>query len=264
MKWKFLGVMGVMMGVLMLGGLVQPAMATGDEDEKTAVVEKLESMEKSDDDCNRKTFLFFKPWYAGICEGKGEDAEIVPVCQKDEDECKAEFGEKKYVSLQTFVWTIVLNVIFDLTLAIGYIAMVMMVYGGYLYIMSQGDPAKMAKGKRTLVTAITGVVLGLTASVLVNTAIGILGINRGTGIVQDAGWTRDRVNGIFNYAYSMAGILAVIFIIKSGIDYMLAAGDPAKTSKATRNLIYSVVGLVIVILAAVITNFVVSSVTGAL
>lgn len=258
MKWKFLGVVGVMISVLMMGGLMQPAFATDPVDGETATAEKeLPASEKGEVDCNKKTFLFFKPWYAGICKGSGKTAEIVPVCEK-ESGCP-----EGSVSLTTFIWTIVLNVIFDLTLAIGYIAMVMMVYGGYLYIMSQGDPAKMAKGKRTLVTAVTGVVLGLAASVLVNTIIGILGIDRSAGIEQ-AGWDKDRLNNIFNYAYSMAGIIAVVFIIKSGIDYMLATGDPAKTSKATRSLVYSVVGLVIVILAAVITNFIVSSVAGAL
>lgn len=245
--------------MLMLVGLAQPvgvAQATGDE-----LVKLEEEMDKEPvkgaTGCGEKTFLFFRPWYAGICSGSGESTELKPVCEK-ESGCPA--GS---VSLTTFVWTIVLNVLFDLTLAIGYLAMVMMVYGGYLYIMSQGDPTKMAKGKKTLVTAITGVVLGLGASVIVNTIIMILGIDRSAGIAQNA-WTTERLNGVFNYAYSMAGIVAVIFIIKSGVDYMLATGDPAKTAKATRSLIYSVVGLVIVILAAVITNFIVSAVAGAL
>ena len=48
------------------------------------------------------------------------------------------------------------------------------------------------------------------------------------------------------------------------IDYMLSQGDPGKTQKATRGIIYSIVGLVIVILAAIITNTVISSVGGAL
>lgn len=256
MKWKFLGVLGVMIGMVIAQPLVSEVAyaGPGDDEAETAVCDK--------------PFLFFKPWYAGLCEIKEKDdgkkeVELVPVCEKSELECKSGFGDE-YVSLATFVWTIVLNVIFDLTLAIGYIAMVMMVYGGYLYIMSQGDPSKMAKGKKTLVTAVTGVVLGLAASVLVNTVIQILGIDRSAGFNQGTNWTKERVTDIFNYAYSMAGIVAVIFIIKSGIDYMISVGDPAKTSKATRSLIYAVVGLVIVILAVVITNFIVSSVAGAL
>lgn len=252
MKWKLLGVWGVVLGIIMAGALVQPAWAADPAGTQGA-----------EPACSDKTFLFFKPWYAGICTGSGKDTELMPVCEKDAADCKSVHGDN-YVSLATFVWTIVLNVLFDLTLVIGYLAMMMMVYGGYQYIMSQGDPAKMAKGKKTLVTAVTGVVLGLSASVLVNVIIGILGINREAGINQAGDWNKDRLSGIFNYAYIMAGVVAVVFIIKGGIDYMLSAGDPAKASKAMRSLIYAVVGLVIVILAAVITNFIVSSVSGAL
>lgn len=262
MKWKLLGVWGVVLGIVMAGALAQPVWADPDEPVKSES-EEVKPSTKGEPECSKKTFLFFKPWYAGICTGSGEKTELVPVCEKSESECKSMHGDD-YVSLATFIWTVILNILFDLTLAIGYIAMVMMVYGGYQYIMSQGDPAKMAKGKRTLVTAVTGVVLGLSASVLVNVIIGILGINREAGIAQAGAWDEDRLNGIFNYAYIMAGVVAVVFIIKGGIDYMLSAGDPAKASKATRSLIYAVVGLVIVILAAVITNFIVSSVAGAL
>ena len=50
----------------------------------------------------------------------------------------------------------------------------------------------------------------------------------------------------------MAGLVAVVFIIKGGVEYMISRGDPGRVQKATRSLVYAVVGLVIVILAAVI------------
>ena len=44
--------------------------------------------------------------------------------------------EKNEEALKVFIWTIVLNISFDLTLAVGYIAVAMVIYGGYLYIMA--------------------------------------------------------------------------------------------------------------------------------
>lgn len=188
--------------------------------------------------------LGFKPWYDGLCEG---------------DEIKDVEGESE---LTVFIWTIVLNVIFDLSLAIGYIAVAMVIYSGYLYIMSQGDVARMAKGKKSMMSAIIGVVIAMGATVIVNTLQVILGISSGGW--QQGDITADRISGIFSWAYGMAGLVAVIFIIKSGADYMLSAGDPGKTKQATRGLIASIVGLVIVILAAVITGFITSTVGGAM
>lgn len=234
MKEKILVALGVILfGATSLAAVPTPVMAAGGS-------------------CGTQNFLGMKPWYAGLCDGDDSSSNIVTPSEK----------EQGGISIATFVWTIVLNVLFDLMVAIGYIAVGFVVYGGYLYIMSQGDPTKAQKGKRTLMTAITGVVIAMGASVLVNTAVTILGIN--TSGIQDNGFNATRVQSIFSWAYSMAGLVAVIFIIKSGIDYMLSQGDPGKTQKATRGIVYAVIGLVVVILAAVITSTVIKSVGGAL
>jgi len=65
---------------------------------------------------------------------------------------------------------------------------------------------------------------------------------------------------IFNALYVIAGMLAIIFIIVGGIRYTLAGGEASKISQAKSTILYSVVGLVIVILAFSITNFILSSV----
>lgn len=143
------------------------------------------------------------------------------------------------------------------------IAVGIVIYAGYLYMMSQGDPSRMARGKKTLVSAVIGITIAMGASVLVNTAKVILSIDESKGWNQGEFLTTD-VQGAFNWAYIAAGIVAVGFIIKNGVDYMLSTGDPGKTQKATRGLIFSVVGLVIVLLAAVITGFVISSIGGSM
>ena len=68
-------------------------------------------------------------------------------------------------------------------------------------------------------------------------------------------------NGL-NLAYGVAGIVAVIVIIVAGVTYITSVGNPEQTSKALRMIIYAGVGLTIIILAAVITNFLISTVSG--
>lgn len=240
MKWKFLGILGTIL-ILCASFVPQAAYAAPGSS------------------CGR-SFLGFKPWYDGLCTGSGDSVEIVPVCDKDDKDGGCPAGSK---TITTFIWTIVLNILFDLGLAVGVIATIMVIYGGYMYIMSQGDPGKMAKAKRSLTTAITGTIIAMGATVIVNTFKLVLGIN------ADDGWNQgtvvmDDVRGVFNWAYGAAGLVAVIFIIKSGVDYLISQGDPGKIRKATQGLIFSIVGLVIVLLAAVITGFVISSVGGAM
>lgn len=198
--------------------------------------------------CGAPTFLGFKAWYEGLCNDSGE---IEQPAKGDE------------ADLAAFVWTIVLNIVFDVSLAIGYIAVGFVIYGGYLYIMAQGDPGKVAKGKKTLTSAVIGTVIALAATVIVNTITVALGINIAGGWNQ-GDFNAKRVSDAFAWAYAMAGIVAVAFIVKSGAEYLLSQGDPGRVQKATRGIIYAVIGLVVVILAAVITNFVVGSVGEAL
>ena len=77
----------------------------------------------------------------------------------------------------------------------------------------------------------------------------------GTGIPKvDA---NDAVSGVLTTAYYAAGIVAVIVIIVSAIFYVISQGDPSKTKRAKDGILYSVVGLVIIMLAFVLTNYVI-------
>ncbi len=209
-------------------------------------------------------FLGFKAWYTGLCrsgiDGQRTNEIINP---KELNSSNQERG------FATFIWTIVLNVIFDISLAVGYLTLAMIIYGGYLYIMSQGDPGKIASSKKTLTRAVIGTVIAMGATVIVNTISFVLlgvGTNDVGGIndVNTSVTAGTIISNVLSWAYSAAGIVAVVFIIKGGFDYMMSRGDPSKTHQGTQTLIFAVVGLVVVILAAVITNFILGSAGGAL
>jgi type IV secretory pathway VirB2 component (pilin) len=63
---------------------------------------------------------------------------------------------------------------------------------------------------------------------------------------------------VINALLFIIGIIAVIMIIVSGIKFTTAHGDSGAVTKARQTLIYSIVGLVIALLAFAIVNFVIS------
>lgn len=67
----------------------------------------------------------------------------------------------------------------------------------------------------------------------------------------------DLLTGILGTAYWVAGVVAVIVIIIAGIFYSISEGDAAKVKRAKDAILYAVVGLAVVMMAFVITNFVV-------
>ena len=86
----------------------------------------------------------------------------------------------------------------------------------------------------------------------------LLQTGSGKGQVDIPTLTADEVlkNGL-NIVYFLAGVVAVIVIIIGGIYYATSSGDSGKVTKAKNMILYSVVGIVIILSAFAITNFVV-------
>ena len=173
-------------------------------------------------------FMGLTPWYKS---GSGS-------CLLEDSNWKSE--DKITVS----IWTIVLNIVGDVVGVVGYLAILMVIWGGYLYMFSQGEPAKAAKGKTTIRNAMIGLVVTVLASTISKTITGILG---------EAGAANIFVN-VFNHAFTWAAIVAVAMIIIGGIYYATSTGDPGKVSKAKNTIMYASIGLLIVILSIAIVN----------
>jgi hypothetical protein len=65
------------------------------------------------------------------------------------------------------------------------------------------------------------------------------------------------LTSILNTVYFWAGIVAVIIIIVGGYLYVTANGNASQVGQAKNAIISAVVGVVIILLAFVITNFVI-------
>ena len=63
---------------------------------------------------------------------------------------------------------------------------------------------------------------------------------------------------LINFLLWTVGILSVVMIIFSGFRYITSAGDASKTKSAQSTLTYSVVGLIVAILAYAIVNMVIN------
>ena len=66
------------------------------------------------------------------------------------------------------------------------------------------------------------------------------------------------IKTVVNVLLWAVGVLSVIMIIFSGFRYITSAGDTSKTKSARSTLIYSVVGLIVAIMAWAIVNMVIN------
>lgn len=113
-------------------------------------------------DCDKKgMILTLKPWYYGLTEGEGDNCKI------------KSFGP----TLKKDIWTIGINIVDDLLQLTGYVAVGFIIYGGFVFMTSSGSPERAAAGRKVLINSIIGLVIAMSAVLLVNlvarTALGI-------------------------------------------------------------------------------------------
>ena len=70
----------------------------------------------------------------------------------------------------------------------------------------------------------------------------------------------EKMADVFNLVISILGAISVLIIVIAGIQFMTAAGEPDKVSRARNAIIYAVIGLIIAIFSAAIVNFVIKGV----
>ncbi|MBI2637141.1 MAG: hypothetical protein HYW81_03030 [Parcubacteria group bacterium] len=89
-----------------------------------------------------------------------------------------------------------------------------------------------------------------------NTIGGITGFGETRG--GDVG-LYEKIAAVINILLGFAGVVAVIFIIYAGFRWITASGNEEQVKEARGNIRNAVIGLVVIFLAFVITNFVTKS-----
>lgn len=70
-----------------------------------------------------------------------------------------------------------------------------------------------------------------------------------------------QLQDILNLVLTICGALAVLVIVVAGFRFITSRGNPGETSQARNAIIYALIGLIVVMFAFSIVNFVVFRVT---
>lgn len=180
--------------------------------------------------------LGFPHWYRGVVDAN----------------CEIDAPNQNEAAISEFVWGIVMNIVEILLVAVSYLAVAFIIYGGFLLMTSAGTPDRRAQGQKAILQASVGLVIALISIAAVSTLRTIMMAGYGA----DAAGAEAVLEEILRVVYLIAGFIAVIVIVVSGIFYTTSAGDPAKTKRAKDALLYAVIGLAVVGFAFAITSFI--------
>ena len=112
-------------------------------------------------------FLGFPTWYKYL--DVGQEVKVVDGATNVVDECaiNGPKGADGKLDSQAVIGRVALAIVEILLRLSGLIAVAFVVYGGFNYITSQGEPEKTKSARQTIVNAVIGVVIATIATVIV-------------------------------------------------------------------------------------------------
>lgn len=139
------------------------------------------------------------------------------------------------------------------------IAAAFIVIAGFQYITAAGDESQTSSAKRTIMYSVIGLLAIGVSAVTVNWLIfGLTGVAGGVafGSLPSGTDLPGLMIRIVNGFLALAGIIAAVFIVIGGFQYMTAGGDEGTISQAKRTILYAIVGLLAIGLSVVTVHFV--------
>ena len=85
------------------------------------------------------------------------------------------------------------------------------------------------------------------------------------GSAPDTGGPADLLTAIGNVIKGflvLVGVVATIFLIIGGVQYLTSAGDEKKAATAKQTILYAIIGIIVIALSAAIVNFTIGAITG--
>lgn len=205
-------------------------------------------------ECEQR-FLGIPPWFRGMTKEESVNGKSTCVILSPEDPAIG--------GLSQFIWKLVLNVIEMALVAVAYLAIFFIIYGGFQFVTGGSSSDTVAKARKTVLNAVIGLIIALGAIAITNYVFGIFDGASGnatiggseTGIQSMS--SEQLLGNILKIVFFVLGILSVVVIVVSGMMYVTSSGDSGRVSKAKSMLTYSIVGLIVAISAFAITNFVI-------
>lgn len=133
------------------------------------------------------------------------------------------------------------------------IAIIFIVLGGLMYMLSGGNEKTITRAKACVGGAIIGLAIVLAAPIFLNEIIAIFG---GSSEFSTGSSTRLKTvaENVLTALLSGLGIIAIISLVFGGQQYLTSFGDEKKIEVAKKTVTYAIIGIIIALAALVIVR----------
>ncbi len=142
------------------------------------------------------------------------------------------------------------------------LAIIFIVLGGILYMMSAGDPAMLKRAKDCWTGAVIGLAIVVAAPTFLKQVQEILGGNLTGGGMAEALTIKDIATNVLSTLLSIVGIIAIISLVIAGSMYMTAYGDEKRIETAKKMGTYAIIGIIVALGSLVAVEQIKKLITG--
>ncbi len=140
------------------------------------------------------------------------------------------------------------------------LAILFIVIGGIIYIMSAGNPGKITLAKNCIFGAVIGLALALAGPSFLTEIKTIL---QADAIPDPGGLTlTEIVTNILEFVLSIFGLIAIIVLVIAGGMYFAAGGSERNKETAKKMVQYAVIGIIVALSSLVIVNEISTIISG--
>ncbi len=142
------------------------------------------------------------------------------------------------------------------------LAIVFIVLGGILYMMSAGDPGMIKRAKDCWLYSVIGLAIVIAAPTFLKQIQIILGGKLTGGGIENAYTISQIATNVLNFLLSLVGIIAIISLVIAGGMYMTAYGDDTRLKKAKDIGTWAIVGIVVALVSLIAVQQISKLITG--
>jgi hypothetical protein len=130
---------------------------------------------------------------------------------------------------------------------IGWLAVIMIVVGGVVYITSAGKSSQLELAKKIITFALIGFALAVAAPSILKEIVALTGNGQdhGSQVIAQATPVREILLRILRWVISLVGVVATIGFVISGFMFIASGGDTGRAERARKGLFYSIIGVLV-------------------
>jgi TRAP-type C4-dicarboxylate transport system permease small subunit len=194
-----------------------------------------------------KHFFFFDPWWKYLNSHQDALGNCVP--------------NVNLISHPSNLWLIGLAILDMLLRLAGFLAVLSIMLAGLELVRTEGNTEKATNARQRLLNSVLGLAIAASATALVAFVGNTVNPAAGSGLPHTLA-TQGAINGVLNAAFVIIGALAVLYIVLAGFRMITSGDNPTKVAESRKQILFALVGLIIVAIADALVNLVLGRLHG--